>query len=57
MRVSTYFKNVNVLKSLYFAALLNKVEYTALIWYPEHAYHLQWMEYTLKEPTQYVILV
>lgn len=37
MRVSRYFNDTRVLKSLYFSFVLSKIEYASLIWYPLYA--------------------
>ncbi|KAJ3649997.1 hypothetical protein Zmor_021710 [Zophobas morio] len=34
MRVSKYFRNVNLIKILFYAFVLSKLEYASLIWYP-----------------------
>ncbi|KAJ3656334.1 hypothetical protein Zmor_015418 [Zophobas morio] len=36
MRTSKFFNNIDVIKSLFFAYVLSKLEYAALIWYPIH---------------------
>lgn len=37
MRVSKYFKDISLIKSLYFSYVLSKIEYAALIWHPIYA--------------------
>lgn len=37
MRVSKYFTSTAVLKTLYFAYVLSKIEYACLVWYPLYA--------------------
>lgn len=39
MRVSKYFNDIDLLKTLYYAYVLSKLEYASIVWYPIYACH------------------
>lgn len=44
MLCSKLFKNIIVIKSLYFVFVVNKLEYISLVWYPFYASHIRSIE-------------